>query len=292
MSPEKIFVNLNGILVPAGEAKVSVFDRGFLYGDGVFETVRAVNGNIIELDAHINRLYRSAELIFMDIRDALSMKILKNRIYETLSSNITVNALLRITVTRGRDERSSNLAGTPEELTVVILCSKFSGYPPEEYLKGKTAVTVKTVRNLSSAIDPSVKSCNYLNNILARQEALQAGADEGIMLNSQGFVCEGTTSNIFWYKEGTLFTPSIETGLLEGITRKRVLMLADELNITTAEVCVYPETLYDAEEMFLTNTSSGVMPITVFNGNTIGNGRQGHLSGQLLKEFNSFYNIR
>ncbi len=287
-----MIINLNGKLVEKKNATISVLDRGFLYGDGVFETVRAVNGTIIELDEHIRRLYLSASLIFMKLEKTFDGQYFQSLLYNTLAANKMKNALLRLTVTRGRDEKSGNLGGSPENFTTVVLCTPFKGYSAEEYIKGKSAITVKIRRNHRTALNPNIKSCNYLNNIIAKLEARQAGADEGIMLNTDGFISEGTTSNIFWYKEEKLFTPSPGTGLLEGITRNRIIQLAINSGIKTEEVFAKESVLSDAEEIFITNTSGGVMSITSINGITVGTGKQGVISKKLLIAFRQFYNIK
>jgi branched-chain amino acid aminotransferase len=254
-----MYVYLNGKLVPSKEASVSVFDHGFLYGDGIYETMRVYEGVIFKLDEHIKRLYRSASLIGLTI--PLEIDALKISIYETLIANNLSDAYLRLTVSRGR-----GLIGLDPELclkpTVVIIAQKFKGYPKTLYQNGISMIVSRTRRNLKEAINPQIKSLNFLNNILAKIEAKRAGAYEAIMLNAKGELTEGTVSNVFFYKNDILCTPSIECGILDGITRRTIIDIAIREELKVKEGKFTKKDIYSAEEVFITNTTLEVMPVS------------------------------
>lgn len=251
-------VYLNDNVVPASEAKISVFDHGFLYGDGVYETMRVYDSVVFMLDEHIGRLYRSASLIKLDIpKDAADVR---SAVYETLQANRLYNAVIRITVSRGPGELGLDpaLCGRP---TFVIMAHEFKPYPNIFYSDGIKLIIAETKRNIKEALNPQIKSLNFLNNIMAKIEAKQAAAHEAVMLNADGFLTEGTISNIFFIKDGTLCTPSIGCGILDGITRGLVIDLALKNGITLKEGKFTQKDLYIADEVFITNTTMEVMPV-------------------------------
>jgi branched-chain amino acid aminotransferase len=251
-------VYINGEFFEEGEAKVSVFDHGYLYGDGVFETLRAYGGRIFRLEDHLIRLWTSAEgisLTFPWQKETLT-KVLR----ECLSVNDCRDAILRLSISRG--------AGPPgldpalcEHPTLVVITRPFSGYSSDAYERGVPITIVPIRKNLSEAIDARIKSTNFLNNILAKIASRRVGAEEGILLNQEGYLTEGTVSNLFFVSGGILYTPSLAGGILEGITRRVVLEIAREEKITIETGLFLPERLYKADEVFLTNTSYEVMPV-------------------------------
>ncbi len=252
-------VYLNGRVVPAKEASVSVYDHGFLYGDGIYETMRVYDGVVFKLDEHLRRLYRSASLIGLTVPcDADRLKI---AIYETLIANAFRNAYVRMTVSRGRGAIGLDPDFCPEP-TVVVMCQELKEYPAEYYKNGIRVIIAETKRNLREAIDPRIKSLNFLNNILAKIEAKKKEAHEAIMLNVNKKLAEGTISNIFFCKDGILFTPSVACGILDGITRGLVIELAKREGIQVKEGRFTKEDLYSGEEVFVTNTTMEVMPVS------------------------------
>ncbi|MEW6213824.1 MAG: branched-chain-amino-acid transaminase [Nitrospirota bacterium] len=254
-----MYVYLNGKLVTAKEAVVSVFDHGFLYGDGVYETMRVYDGVIFMLDGHLRRLYRSASMIGLTI--PLEMDSLKTSIYDTLIANSLRNAYVRLTVSRGEGSIGLDPELCPKP-TIVIITQEMKDYPKAFYEKGISLVIPKTRRNLKEAINPSIKSLNFLNNILAKIEAKKRDAYEAIMLNTYGKLTEGTISNLFFYKEGILYTPSLECGILDGITRGVVIDLALREGLKVKEGEFTREDIYSAAEVFITSTTLEVMPVS------------------------------
>ena len=252
-----MLVYINGKIVPEKEAVVSVFDHGFLYGDGIYETMVAYDGVIFKLDEHLQRLYRSASLIGLTI--PLEVDRIESALYETLSANMLKNAYVRLTVSRGPGPIGLNPELCPQP-TIVIMAHKSKEYPGILYEKGIPLIISETKRNLKEAIDPRIKSMNFLNNILAKIEAIKRDAFEAIMLNAQDQITEGTISNIFFTKDNVLCTPSVACGLLDGITRGTVIDLAVRENIQIKEGAFLKEDIYSADEVFITNTSLEVMP--------------------------------
>jgi branched-chain amino acid aminotransferase len=252
-------VYLNGRIVDSKEAVVSVFDHGFLYGDGVYETMRVYDGVVFMLDQHIGRLFRSASLIGLSI--PFDIDQLKIAIYETLIANALRKAYVRLTVSRGRGP----IGLDPDlcvEPTVVIVAQELKEYPGSFYKNGINITISETKRNIREAIDPRIKSLNFLNNILAKIEAKKKGAYEAVMLNVNGHLAEGTISNLFFHKDDVLCTPSAECGILDGITRGVVIELARREGISVNEGKFTNKDIYSAEEVFLTNTSMEVMPVS------------------------------
>jgi branched-chain amino acid aminotransferase len=277
-----VWVYLNDKFVPQEEAVVSVFDHGFLYGDGVYETLRAYRGRVFQLAEHLARLERSASRIQLHL--PVSLERLTDLVRESLSRNQLQEAYLRITVSRGAGEIGLDpaLCKSP---TLVIIAKPFQPYPESLYADGVSVIVAKTRRNLPEALPPQVKSLNFLNNILAKMEAKAAGAHEALMLNHQGELTEGTTSNLFVVQRGRVRTPAVECGILNGITRGLVLQLASELGIPSEETRLTVDDLLRADECFLTNTTQEVLPVTRVNGTMIGNGRPGEITRRLHASF-------
>jgi len=277
-----MLIYLNGRFVPQEEAIVSVFDHGYLYGDGIYETMRAYGGTLFLLDRHLDRLVRSANAISLAL--PLSPEEIGKALKETLLVNNLTEAYVRLHFSRGPGEIGLDPALCPEP-TMVIMARPFKDYPAEYYERGVSAAVVKTRRNHPLALDPSIKGTNFLNNILAKIESIRAGAYEGIMLNWEGFVAEGTICNIFMVKSGTLVTPALSIGILEGVTRGLVLHLADMLHVPTQETAFTPEELVTADECFITNSTMEVMPVTIIDGKLIGNGRPGPVTAALARAY-------
>lgn len=272
----KVF--LNDKLVSEESAYVSIFDHGFLYGDGVYETMRAYDGVIFKLDEHVSRLGQSALFIRLTIPEA---RFLRDAIYQTLSANKLSDAYVRITVSRGKGPIGLDPA-LCKQATFAVIAKEFKGYPETRYEKGVAVIVAETRKNLTEALNPQIKSLNFLNNILAMIEAKEQGADEAIMLNAQGCIAEGTVSNIFFVSENSLCTPSLEAGILSGITRETVISLAQQAGIFVREGLFSPEELLKAEEVFYTNTSSEILPISRINQTTYG---IGNMTRQLRKMY-------
>ncbi|MCL0051483.1 aminotransferase class IV [Thermodesulfovibrionales bacterium] len=249
---------LNNRTVPEEEAMVSVFDHGFLYGDGIYETLRVYGGVVFMMDEHIQRLYRSASLIGLNI--SRRPQDIKLAIYETLQANFLKNAYVRLTVSRGYGPPGLDPA-LCKEPTFVVIASAIKDYPASLYSTGIKLIVSTVKRNLKEAIDPRIKSLNFLNNILAKIEAKQEGADDAVMLNSGCYITECTTSNIFFVKDGFLLTPSIGCGILDGITRAVVIELAARNGIAVKEGEFTTGELYMASEVFITNTTMEVVPV-------------------------------
>jgi len=252
-------VYLNGKIVPSKEALVSVFDHGFLYGDGIYETMRGYDRVIFMLDEHLQRLRRSASLIGMTIPlDADGLKI---AIYETLIANALRNAYVRLTISRGQGALGLDPDLCPQP-TVAIIAQELREYPKVYYEKGISLIIPTTRRNLKEAVNPRIKSLNFLNNILAKIEAKKQGAYEAVMLNARGKLTEGTICNLFFYKDGIVCTPSVACGILDGITRGIVIELAKREGLSVKEGAFTKADLYSSEEVFVTNTTMEVMPVS------------------------------
>ena len=283
-----MIIYLNGEYVPAEEARVSVFDRGFLYGDGIYETLRVYGGQVFKLEEHLVRLERSAQLIRMD--PPLSREAFVEAIDTCLKVNDLSDALVRIGVSRGEASEPgldpALVAGPP---TVVIAPRPFEPYPEAMYEAGIRAAVVSVRRNPTEALNPAIKSTNFLNNILAKMEALEAGADEAIMLNTDSHIAEGTMTNIFWVAGETLCTPPLEAGILDGVTRSVTITLAEDLDYQVLEVLRGRSALEEAEEVFVTSTSYEIMPVTSIDGKPVGSGRAGPMSLELLSKFRGLY---
>lgn len=278
--PELVFVN--GEFVPVKDAKISVFDHGFLYGDGIFETMRSYNSKIFLLDEHLERLARAAEALQLTL--PYSKRELEALLEQTVYRN-GPDLYIRLTVSRGPGPMGID-PGLCSKPTVVITTKEIK-YNDTFYTQGVKAVFVSTMRNLAGATMPEVKSLNFLNNILAKQEVLKAGASEGFMLNHLGQVTEGTVSNVFLVKGDCLKTPSPESGLLEGITRQKVMELALIMGLEVKEEFLFKDDFAIADEVFYTNSGSEVVPVTDLDGSKVGTGKVGPVAQELLARYRS-----
>jgi branched-chain amino acid aminotransferase len=269
-------------LVDEQDAKISVFDHGLLYGDGVFEGIRVYNKRVFELEAHIDRLYNSAKGIRLDI--PMGREKLIGAIHKTVEANGVVDGYIRLVVTRGIGTLGLN-PFTCENSTVFIIADNIQLYPEELYEKGMKIISATTVRNHPLAIPPQIKSMNYLNNILAKIEALDNDVPEAIMYNHEGYVAEATGDNVFIVRKGIIYTPPAEAGALEGITREVVIRLAKKEGIEVVEKNLTRFDLYIGDEMFLTGTAAEVIGIVEIDGRVIGDGRPGHVTKLLRDKF-------
>lgn len=275
-------VYVDGKLYSKDEAKISVFDHGLLYGDGVFEGMRVYQNRIFKLKEHIDRLFESAQTILLKI--PMSKKELFNVTLETVRANPFEDAYIRLVVTRGVGTLGldPNKCHHPQ---IVIIVDKIVLYCEETYKNGMEIITVATRRNLHEAISPRAKSLNYLNNIMAKIEAEQSGYEEAIMLNHDGYVSECTGDNIFLVKDNVLRTPALHHGVLEGITRDTVMELTRLMGHRVEENTILRHDLYNADECFLTGTAAEVVPIVKIDGRVIGNGKPGELTQKVAKAF-------
>jgi branched-chain amino acid aminotransferase len=273
---------LDDKLVDKDQAKVSVFDHGLLYGDGVFEGIRVYNGKIFELDAHLKRLWDSAKVIRLVI--PMTYEEMKDALDQTVQANHLANGYIRLVVTRGVGDLGLN-PFLCKRACVIIIAAHIQLYSEELYEKGLKVVSVPTIRNHPMAIPPQVKSLNYLNNLLAKIEALDASADEAIMYNHEGYVAEASGDNVFIVRHGMLYTPPIQAGSLEGITRQVVMRLATKENLAVAEKNLTRFDLYVADEFFLTGTAAEVIGVVDIDGRIIGDGKPGPVTELLRKKF-------
>jgi len=264
------------------DAKISVFDHGLLYGDGIFEGIRVYNGRVFQLKEHIDRLFYSAKSILLDI--PLSHAKIMAAVVETCRRNRIRDGYIRLVVTRGVGTLGLN-PNRCKNPSVIIIAGKIQLYPAEFYERGLGIITVPTTRNLHSALNPAIKSLNYLNNILAKIEANNAGCEEAIMLNAEGFVAECTGDNIFIVKEGHLLTPPLSAGALYGITRCVVMELAVATGLKVSEPNLTRYDLFNADECFLTGTASELVPVVKIDGRVIGTGKPGPVTGDLVARY-------
>lgn len=274
-------IYLNGKFVEKREAKISVFDHGLLYGDGVFEGIRAYNCLVFKLNEHIDRLYETMHTLMLQC--SLTKKQMLKAIVDTLKENKLKNAYIRVVVTRGEGDLGLDPCKCKGKSSVIIIADKITLYPESLYRKGMDIITVPTVRNHPEALNPRLKSLNYLNNILAKIEASTSGFCEAIMLDAHGFVAECTGDNIFIVKKGLLSTPS--QGCLKGITRDVVLQLAEKSKIKTQEGALTRHEIYNAEECFLTGTAAEIIPVVKVDGRDIGNGKPGKVTQRMRQLF-------
>jgi len=273
---------MNGKLVPQKQAKVSVFDHGLLYGDGVFEGIRAYNGRVFKLEEHVARLYDSATAIGMQI--PMTQAGMVKAVVRTCKANKTHNGYIRLVVTRGVGTLGLNpfLCSKPQ---VIIIAADIQLYPKKLYDDGLRVVTSGTLRNLPEAVNPRIKSLNYLNNILAKIEAINCGCIEAIMLNAGGAVAEATGDNVFAVKGNTIQTPPVDEGILDGITRNTVIALAQEAGLTVQQSRMSRYDLYTADEVFLTGTAAEVIGVVDIDSRSIGDGKPGPVTRRLVKAF-------
>lgn len=253
-----MYIFLNKEIVQETDAVVSVFDHGFLYGDGIYETMRAYNGVVFMFEKHLERLGRSAFLTKIEIP---AEEFIADAVHRTVQANGLTEAYIRVTVSRGKGPIGLDPA-LCKEPTFVVIAEQFREYPGHLYQNGVQLVIARTRRNLVEAINPKIKSLNFLNNIFAKMEAKERGAYEAIMLNAEGALAEGTVCNIFFVKDNVLCTPASEVGVLDGITRELVIGLAKKSNIKVNEDRFYPDDLFQADEVFFTNTTSEIMPVS------------------------------
>jgi branched-chain amino acid aminotransferase len=273
---------LDGKLVDEADAKVSVFDHGLLYGDGVFEGIRVYSGRIFEHDAHIKRLYESAKVLRLPVQ--MNQTELKKAVEETVRANGINNGYIRLLITRGVGTLGLN-PFVCKNSSIIIIADKIQLYPEELYEKGMKVISSTTVRNHPLAIPPQVKSMNYLNNILAKIEALDNNVPEAIMYNHEGYVAEATGDNVFIVRNGIVYAPPTEAGSLEGITRSLVIKLAKKENIEVIEKNLTRFDLYVCDELFLTGTAAEVIGVVEIDGRTIGQGTPGPVTRQLREKF-------
>lgn len=276
-------IYINGKFFNKEDAKVSVFDHGFLYGDGVFEGIRSYNCLVFKLKEHIDRLYESAHSIMLDI--GMTRQEMIKAVVETLKVNRLKDAYIRLVISRGVGDLGMDPRKCLGKPAIIIITDKIVLYPEKMYREGLSIVTVPTVRNMPEALNPQIKSLNYLNNILAKIEAVNAGCDEAIMLDSLGFVAECTGDNIFIVKNGNLYTPPQCMGTLRGITRDAVIDLARKNRIPVHEHVITRHEVYISDECFLTGTAAEVIPVVKVDGRRIGAGKPGALTQKLTKKF-------
>lgn len=272
----------NGKLVSPADAKVSIFDHCILYGDGVFEGIRSYGGKVFRLDQHLQRLEDSARAVRLEL--PMTRQELTAAVYETLKANNIVDGYIRLVVTRGVGTLGLSPTRTANP-TVFIIADQIELYPKELYEKGMAVVSSSVIRNHPNAVSPRIKSCNYLNNILAKIEAQDAGVYEAVMYNHLGYVAECTGDNLFLLRGGVMQTPPITAGVLEGITRDAVIELARKRGITLREMELTRQDLYVAEECFLTGTAAEVIPVTKIDGRPVGDGTPGPITKQMMADF-------
>src|ERR1700737_2214790 len=275
-------IYIDGKFFAEADAKVSVFDHGLLYGDGIFEGIRFYNGRVFRLEEHLDRLWDSARSICLEI--PMSMPAMTEAVLETIRQNDLRDGYIRLVVTRGVGNLGLNPAQCKRP-SVIIIVATIALYPPEIYTRGLTVVTCATRRTSPSALNPAVKSLNYLNNVMARIEANLAGADEALMLNEAGNVAECTADNVFVIKHGQIFTPPIAAGALRGITRAVVFEIAAELGIKITETDITRHDVFIADECFLTGTAAELIPVIKADGRVIGNGKPGPISARMIARF-------
>ena len=280
MAGKKIW--FNGELIPADQAKVSVFDHGLLYGDGVFEGIRVYNGRILKLRSHLKRLFDGARSICLTMPYTIEQLDAATR--QTCAANGITDGYIRLCVTRGIGTLGINPL-TCKNACTFIIADSIELYPPELYETGMAIITAATIRNHPAALSPRIKSMNYLNNILAKIEAINAGVLEAIMLNEDGYVAECTGDNLFLVRRGVLITPPLHAGVLEGITRDLVLELARAAGLETAETDVTRHDVFTAEEVFLTGTAAELIPVTKVQQRVIGDGEVGPITKQLTAAY-------
>jgi len=279
-----MIIYIDGKFYSERDAKISVLDHGLLYGDGVFEGIRVYNSRVFRLKEHLDRLSCSAKAILLSI--PMSHAELTDALLLTCRKNKLRDGYIRLVVTRGVGTLGLN-PNRCKRPTVIIIAGKIQLYPAELYGKGMEIITVPTVRSLHSALNPAIKSLNYLNNILAKIEANNAGCEEAVMLNAEGYVSECTGDNIFIVKQGHLLTPPLSAGALYGITRKVVMEIAAESGLKVSEPNLTRYDLFNADECFLTGTGAEIVPIVKIDGRIIGNGKPGAVTTRLMAQYHS-----
>jgi branched-chain amino acid aminotransferase len=275
-------VYISGKLFEKDDAKISVYDHGLLYGDGVFEGMRSYSGKVFRMEEHLDRLWKSAQAICLEV--PLSQEALAKAVNETLAINEIKDGYVRLMVTRGAGALGldPNRTSNPQ---IIIITDHIALYPKEMYENGLEIITASTIRNHPQALSPRIKSLNYLNNILAKIEGLQAGCQEALMMNHKGEVAECTGDNIFVVRRGMLLTPPLDAGILEGITRDAILELAVVAEIPTEERTLTRHDVYTADEVFLTGSAAEVIPVVKIDSRKIGDGKPGPITRELTKRF-------
>ena len=275
-------VYIGGTLFDKEDAKISVYDHGLLYGDGVFEGIRSYAGKVFKMDEHVDRLWDSAKAIMLEI--PISKKEMADAINETLKANGIEDGYVRVIITRGAGTLGldPNRCSDPQ---VIVIADRIALYPAELYEKGLDIITTSVVRNHPGALSPRIKSLNYLNNIMAKIEGLQAGCIEALMLNHKGEVAECTGDNIFLVRDGVLLTPSIDAGILEGITRNAIIDIARESGYEVRELALTKYDIFIANECFLCGTAAEVIPVVKVDSRTIGDGTPGPITQELIEKF-------
>jgi len=279
---DKLLIHLDGRLVPEAEAKISVFDHGLLYGDGVFEGIRFYNGRVFRLEQHMRRLYDSAKSILLNI--PIIPEEMIRATCETVRANKLQYGYIRLVITRGVGPMGLSPFKCPKA-SVVIIASSITLYPKEAYENGLVMATCATRRPSHDILSPMVKSLNYLNNVMAKVEAIQAGAEEGVMLNETGLVAECTGDNIFIVRDGTISTPPLTAGALDGITRRVVFEIAENLRIPMREAEMSRHEIYTADECFLTGTAAEVIAAVKLDQRVIGTGKPGPVTQRVIARF-------
>ena len=281
-SANKSTIYIDGKFLPESEAKISVFDHGLLYGDGIFEGIRFYNGRVFRLEEHLDRLWDSARSICLEI--PMTQREMTDALLETIRQNDLREGYIRLIVTRGVGNLGLNPAQCKKP-SVIIIAATIALYPRDVYENGLTVVTCATRRTNPGALNPAVKSLNYLNNVMARIEANLAGADEALMLNDAGNVAECTADNVFVVKRGQIFTPPISAGALRGITRSVVFEIAAETGIRISETDITRHDVFIADECFLTGTAAELIPVVKADGRTIGTGKPGPITARMIERF-------
>jgi branched-chain amino acid aminotransferase len=275
-------VYINGKLFDKNDAKISVYDHGLLYGDGVFEGIRVYSGKVFRLRQHIDRLYDSARSIHLEI--PMSREQMTDAVLTTVKANNKKDGYIRLLVTRGAGTLGLDPRKTSDP-QVVIIVDDITMYPPELYQNGLEIVTAATIRNHPAALNPRIKSLNYLNNVMAKIEGIRAGCLEALMLNHKGEIAECTGDNIFLVKRGILRTPPLDAGILEGVTRNAVIELAEAANIPVEQVALTRHDVFAADECFLTGTAAEVIPVVKCDDRMVGTGKPGPITCQLRERF-------
>jgi len=276
-------IYIDGKLHSKKDARISVFDHGLLYGDGVFEGIRSYNRLVFRLKEHIDRLYESAHTIMLDI--PLRKKEMIKAVCATLKANKLTNAYIRLVITRGEGDLGLDPRKCKGNTRIIIIADKIALYPEKFYKEGLSIITVASQQNASEALNPQLKSLNYLNNILAKIEAINAGCEEAILLNSEGYVTECSGDNIFILKKGILYTPPAYVGILKGITRGAIIEIAKAKDIVCKESIFTRHDIYNADECFLTGTAAEIIPVIRVDDRVVTDGRPGKMTSMFLREF-------
>jgi branched-chain amino acid aminotransferase len=285
--PSKVYID--GKFYNKEQARISVFDHGLLYGDGVFEGIRSYDGLIFRLCEHIERLYRSADAIMLKI--PVTKKQMMDAVCKTVKKNKLKNAYVRLVVTRGQGDLGLDPRKCKGHARIIIIADKIKLYPEKFYKKGLAIITARTQQNSVYALNPAIKSLNYLTNILAKIEATNGGHEEAIMLNARGYVTECTGDNIFIVKNNIVYTPPVSAGLLEGITRAVVIEIARANKIRLKQSLFKRDSIYRADECFLTGTAAELIPVVMVDNKTIGTGKPGWLTSVFLEKFHKLTRV-